>query len=164
VTVVQSVGVWLDATAVLHKPSQAWMWIVLGLVSAAGSATLARLADRVGKRWLVLVTTAVVAACLVALGQVGSLLGLCVVGIPLAACAAARSSAMMALATHVVPAEQRGTLMALRAASVNLGVAAIAKVGGEVHAASDYPSLLWFTAGAVAVSFVLVLLFVHEGQ
>ncbi len=161
-TSVQFAGEWLNESGILPKESQKSMWVILGLASAGGSILLTRYADRVGKRRFVLWTTAGVGICLLALGQVESILGLFLVGLPLCLIAAPRSGALMALISQIVEPRMRGTLMGIRAAAVNLGMGAFAGLGGIIYADQDFTGLLVAASGAVALAFLLVLLCLRE--
>lgn len=161
-TTVQFVGTWLDETGRLPRASQGWMWVSLGLLSAVGSAGLGRLSDRVGKRNYVLWTTLAVALCLVLLARVDGVQGLVAVGTPIAILSASRSAAMLALMSDIVVPRLRGTLLGVRAAAVNLGMAAFAGVGGEVYERAGYPTLLYAAAGGMIVAWACVRGFVRE--
>ncbi|MHC5064910.1 MAG: MFS transporter [Planctomycetota bacterium] len=161
-TAVQFAGEWLNETEILPKESQKSMWVILGLASAGGSLLLTRYADRIGKRRFVLLTTAGVGLCLLALGQVESITGLFLVGLPLSLISAPRSGALMALVSQIVEPRMRGTLMGIRAAAVNLGMGAFAGLGGIIYAGQDFTGLLMAAALAVALAFLLVLLCIRE--
>ena len=83
--------------------------IALGLFSAAGAIGLTRFADRIGKRLFVIVTSAVVAGGLAALPLIDTVPALILAGLPVALCTAARTGAMNALVSGLVPAERRGS-------------------------------------------------------
>jgi multidrug resistance protein len=154
-TTVQFSGEWLHESAILPRERQAMMWIVLGVCSAIGSLVLPRWSDRLGKRAFVLLTTGAVAISLVLLSRVTGVGGLLVVGVALTLLTAARMGPFQALMSEIVPADQRGVLMGIRSAAVNLGMGLTA-FGASLYAAFDYQRLLYAAAAAVAVSYALV--------
>ena len=62
-TTVQLATRWLDESRIVLKDQQGYLWIGLGLVSAAGSFALGRVADLVGKRNFVLGSSVVLLLC-----------------------------------------------------------------------------------------------------
>lgn len=160
-TAVQLAPSWLDRSGILAKERQAFLWIVLGVSTAAGSVVLPRLADRWGKRVVVLATSGGVGLCLVLLRRVDSLAGLWMVGIPLTLLAAARTPSLQALMSEIVASHQRGTLMGLRAVAVNVGNAAFFAAATSIYAERDYASVLLVCVGGVVAAYLLVSWFVR---
>lgn len=148
---------WLDRSALLPKGDQALMWVVLGVVSAAGSAALGGLADKLGKRNFVLWSTGLVAIGFLALAQVHSIWPLVVVGIPVGVLSASRGAALLALVSDLVPSSDRGTLMGLRAAAVNLGTGTVPVAAGYLMDFGGFAAWLYAAALLVALAWLLVL-------
>jgi predicted MFS family arabinose efflux permease len=159
---VQFVGTWLDAGGILPRARQGYLWVGLGLASAAGSAVLGGVADKVGKRRFVLVTTAAMAICFLLLARASGVVGLVALGLPIAVISASRSAALLALISELVEPRMRGTLMGIRAAAVNLGMGAFASVGGLVYEAYGYERFLQVGAAVMAIAYLLVRAFVRE--
>ena len=159
---VQFVGEWLDETRIVVKRQQAWLWIGLGFASALGSILLGRFVDRLGKRRFVLVSTAALAVLLGAMALVRDLPTLLAVGLPMTFVAAARTSAFQALASELVGSTMRGTLMGARSAAVQLGQGVFLQVGGAVYAAHGFGGFLWLSVAAVALSYLLIGVFVRD--
>lgn len=160
-TTVQFAARWLDDSGLLAKEDQAMVWIVLGLSAAAGSLVLPRLGDRIGKRNMVLLTTAAAAVCLLLLSRVETMMGLWIVGMLLTLLAAARTPSLQALMSEIVEPRMRGTLMGLRAAAVNLGAFAFAAAGGEIYRLHGYDALLYLGTAAIVAAYFLVRVFVR---
>jgi DHA1 family inner membrane transport protein len=159
---VQFTGEWLDDTRIVGRQHQAWLWIGLGLSSAIGSILLGRYVDRWGKRTFVLVSTVALTGLLGAMVWVRDLATLLLIGLPMTFVAAARTSAFQALTADLVAPALRGTLMGARSAAVQLGQGAFLRAGGAVYAAHGFDGFLWLSVAAVALSYVLVRVFVRE--
>ena len=161
---VQFLPTWLDDTELLPKGEQGLMWIVLGVVSAAGSAALGGLADKLGKRRYVLWSTGLVAVGFLGLAQVESLWPLVLVGIPVGVLSASRGAALLALVSDLVPSSERGTLMGLRAAAVNLGTGTVPVAAGFLMDGSGFSSWLYGAALLVALAWLLVLVWLKGAR
>ncbi|MDA0373405.1 MAG: MFS transporter [Planctomycetota bacterium] len=158
----QFLGTWLDEVGILAKASQGGMWITLGLVSAVGGMGLTKVADRIGKRAFVLLATAIVGGGLVMLARVEDMSMLVIVGVPVGIVSAARSGALLALVSELVPQGSRGTLMGVRTAAVTLGTGTFPWLAGEVYAAEGFPAFLRIAGISVGVAWVLVRFGVAE--
>ena len=132
-----------------------------GNAKACKSAVINMAQIVIGKRNMVLLTTAAAAVCLILLSRVETLAGLWVVGMLLTLVAAARTPSLQALMSELVEPRMRGTLMGLRAAAVNLGAFAFAALGGEVYRHHGYDALLFLGAAAIVVAYALVRYFVR---
>jgi len=73
--------------------------------------------------------------------------------------AAFRQGPLTALMTEMVPAAERGTFIALRNISSQLGIGATVFVGGILYEKSGYGAVTWLCAAMTAL--VGVLLFTH---
>ena len=161
----QFLGTWLDSVGVIDKAQQSGLWIGLGVVSALGAGLLTRYADLWGKRAFVILTSAIVGVGFLLLSLLPPAAPLLlVVGIPMAACTAARSGAMTSLVSGLVPAERRGSVMTLRTVAVNLGMGLMVWIGGGIvgEGAVEFRLLAGVAAGAVLVSLLLVVRSVKE--
>ena len=157
-TVVQLSGDWMEASGILPKNRQWLVWLILGLCSALGSLGLGWVGDRIGKRRWANIATLGVAVLLLALSTVDGVVGLTMVGVPMAVIAAARTAPFQALISELVPGSTRGTLMGIRSAAVNLGTG----VFPLLFVLGDYKENLYLAAGGVFVSFLLVQLLVKK--
>lgn len=153
---IQFLPTWLDQTGVLRRGSQEWMWLALGVISAVGGAVLGGVSDRTGKRAAVLIATAIVAIGLVLLTQVDSITLLIAVGVPIGMVSAARSGALLALVSELVPQHARGTLMGVRTAAVNLGTGTFAWLAGAIYDGIGFPAFLLVAAACMLAAWVLV--------
>ncbi len=162
-TTVQLAGRWLDEAQLVVKADQGLLWIVLGFAAAVGSLAFGQVADRVGKRNFVLLTSVVLVLCFGTLVRVHSLAGLLPIGLALAVTAAARTGPLQALTSGLVPSYQLGTLMGLRAFAMQLGVFLFAQCV-PTDSSMGFSLVLYAAAGCQLVSYVVIRFGVREGR
>lgn len=156
VAVVQFFGVWLDERNLLTGAAQAWFWLALGLLGGVGGLALGGFIDKLGKHRAVVLASAVVTLGVGLLPVVGSLWTLALVGAPIAIVSAARSGALLALVTELVPEDQRARLMGLRSAAVNLGIGVVPWASGALRESSGANAFFFTNAIVLAVALLLV--------
>ena len=152
-------GAWLDDVGLVPKESQGSLWLVLGLSAALGSFFLGRLGDIFGKKKFVLLTSMTVTLLLVLLTKIETVPALLALGLPIAMITASRTGPLQALMSELVGPGERGTLMGLRAAFMQLGIALFAHFGGVIYEDHGYQRMLYLSAGGVAASWLLLRLF-----
>jgi predicted MFS family arabinose efflux permease len=161
---VQFAADWLDSADLLPKNQHGKLWIAFGLTSAVGSFALGRVADGVGKRNFVLLTSIVLAGCFMLLTRVDApsmMLGL---GFMLALTAAARTGPLQALTSGLVPPQELGALMGLRAFAMQCGIGACTQIAGPLFTASRsagstvraLDSVLLLAAGCQVASYAAI--------
>jgi predicted MFS family arabinose efflux permease len=155
-TPVQFTGPWLDDSGLMPRDRQWPVWLVLGLCAAAGSVWLPRYADRYGKWRFVLITTAPVSVGLILLAGLLSIEGLVLIGIPVALVAAARIGPQQALLSELVPVEQRGTVMGIRAAAVSLATGLAASGGTRLQDQHGFAAVLIAAGLLIGAAYFLV--------
>ena len=163
-TSVQLATRWLDATGVVPKAEQMWLWIGLGLASVLGSATLGRVSDRVGKRSFVLTTSLVLVACFGALSFQPPAWWMLGIGVLLAGSAAARTGPLQALVSGLVPVASLGALMGVRGAVMQFGVFGFALAAAPIGTNLGFGGVLWFAAGCQLLSYLVIRVWVREGR
>lgn len=161
-TVVQMATTWLDSSGIVAKEDQIWVWIGLGLLSVVGSAGFGRISDRVGKRTFVLVTSAILVVCFLALSLAPSPPWLLAIGCLLAIAAAARTGPLQALVSGLVPSEQLGALMGLRGFCMQLGVFLFAMGAAQVAQRLDFQAVLTLATGCQFLSYIAIRIGVRE--
>jgi MFS transporter, DHA1 family, inner membrane transport protein len=161
-TTVQLAGDWMNSANILPKASQWKLWIVLGSASAIGSLALGRLGDRVGKYNFVLLTSVLLVACLVWLGQVDTLAALWPAGLVLAVVAAARTGPLQALVSGLSPRHEQATLMGMRAAAQQAGVFLFAIGAGPLYDTFGFKAVVVMAGACQALSYVAIRLGVKE--
>ncbi|MEQ1630997.1 MAG: MFS transporter [Planctomycetota bacterium] len=162
-TTVQLSSRWLDQEALVHKDQQGWVWVWLGLCAAVGSFAFGRVADRVGKRNFVMLTSTLLVACFVLLARVHTLSLLLPLGIALAVVSSARTGPLQAMTSGLVPSYQLATLMGLRAFVMQLGVfvfAWLVPTDGE----GWFEVVLYTAAACQLASYLAIRFFVREGN
>ena len=133
-----------------------------GLTSLVGAPLAGALADRLGKKPLLIVSGLVLAFCLLVIPRLplGMLLFAC---LGLAGFAiACRMAPLLSIITEIVAPQERGTLLALRNALSQVGIAASTFVSSYFYLYSGYGVVGLFSAALVIVSTLLVLLLVGE--
>jgi DHA1 family inner membrane transport protein len=153
------VGQWLNGHFGLPTRTIGWVFMLGGVV-AVGSAPLGGiLSDRWQKRSISIASNLVLAAAvaLVPLLPWGIWL-LAVFGVT-SLCAAFRQGPLTALMTELVPTAQRGSFIALRNISSQMGIASAAFVGGILFERHGYGAVT--TLCAVMTLLVAILLATH---
>jgi MFS transporter, DHA1 family, inner membrane transport protein len=158
------IGEWLNRAFGLPTRTIGWVFMLGGVV-AVGSAPLGGiLSDRWGKRAVSIASNILLAA---AVGLVPFLpWGVALLGVFGAASlgAAFRQGPLTALMTEMVPAAQRGSFIALRNISSQVGIGATAYVGGVLFQKSGYATVTWLCAVMTAAVAVLLATHIVEPQ
>ena len=161
-TVIQLATSWLDDEGIVSKEQQVWVWVGLGALSVVGSALFGRLADRVGKRRFVLITSGVLVVCFFALSRAWGVDYLLPIACVLAVAAAARTGPLQALVSGLVPSEQLGALMGLRGFCMQLGVFLFAFGAAGVGERLGFRGVLFLGAVCQAGSYLAIRIGVRE--
>lgn len=153
------IGEWLNRSFGLRTGTIGWVFMLGGLV-AVGSAPLGgTLSDRWGKRTVSIASNILLAlaVALVAFLPWGwgllAVFGLASLG------AAFRQGPLTALMTEMVPGSQRGSFIALRNISSQLGIGSTAYLGGVLFQRSGYAAVTLLCAAMTAA--VVILLATH---
>ena len=154
-------GRWLDRSGLVPKEAQGQVWIALGLCSAIGSFVFGRVADRVGKRNFVLLTSALLVGCLLGVTRSGSLATLAPIGLAAAVVASARTGPLQALTSGLVPSYQLATLMGLRSFAMQFGVYLFAEAM-PTEGEDWYATVVYSAVGCQVASYALIRWFVRE--
>jgi predicted MFS family arabinose efflux permease len=153
------IGQWLNGSFGLSTRTIGWVFMLGGVV-AVGSAPLGGiLSDRWGKRAVSMLSNIVLVVALAMIPFLPwgwTLLG----AFALASLGAAfRQGPLTALMTEMVPAAQRGSFIAMRNISSQMGIGATAYVGGLLFQHSGYAAVTTLCAAMTAV--VVLLLATH---
>jgi DHA1 family purine base/nucleoside efflux pump-like MFS transporter len=153
------IGQWLNSTFALPTRTIGWVFMLGGIV-AVGSAPLGGiLSDRWGKRAISIASNIVLAVAVAFVPFLPWGWGLLGVFALASLGAAFRQGPLTALMTEMVPAAQRGSFIALRNISSQMGIGATAYLGGVLFQRSGYAAVT--TLCAVMTAAVVVLLATH---
>ena len=143
-------GSWLGKTYHLETRKIGYIFIGVGFVSLLGSLAAGPIADRYGKRGLSIISTAVLSAMLLLIPVTGwgpVLLGTFLVA---SLAYAFRQGPLQALATELVPREARGTLVAVRTTTSQVGIAISTAACGLLYDRYGYAAV-----GALSAALTL---------
>ena len=150
------VGQWLHGSFDLPTRTIGWVFMLGGVV-AVGSAPLGGiLSDRWGKRGISIASNVLLATAVAFVPFLPWGLGLLAVFGFASLGAAFRQGPLTALMTELVPAAQRGSFIALRNISSQLGIAVAAYAGGVLFQQYGYVAVTSLCAAMTAVVAILL--------
>lgn len=138
-----------------------WLITATLLASAVATPSLSRLADMHGKRRMMLVSLAVMAAGSV-LGAVGGSLGLLILARVLQGCGMALIPIGMSIMRDELPRERLGAAVALMSATLGIGAAVGLPVSGLIYTHFGWHALFWISAVLAVVMLVAVRIVIPE--
>jgi predicted MFS family arabinose efflux permease len=158
------IGQWLNSSFGLPTRTIGWVFMLGGIV-AVGSAPLGGiLSDRWGKRAVSIASNVLLAVAVAFVPFLPWGLGLLGAFALASLGAAFRQGPLTALMTEMVPAPQRGSFIALRNISSQMGIGATAYVGGVLFQRSGYAAVTSLCAVMTAVVVVLLATHIVEPQ
>ncbi len=158
------IGEWLNSRFGLSTSTIGWVFMLGGIV-AIGSAPLGGiLSDRWGKRAVSIFSNILLAVALAFVPFLPWGLGLLGVFALASLGAAFRQGPLTALMTEMVPAAQRGSFIASRNISSQMGIGATAYLGGVLFQRSGYAAVTSLCAMMTAVVVVLLTTHIVEPQ
>lgn len=158
------IGQWLNTHFDIPTRTIGWVFMLGGLVAVGSSPLGGNLADRLGKRPVSIASNVILAvsiACIPFLHW-GLWLLLAFAGTSLGA--AFRQGPLTALMTEMVPGAQRGSFIALRNIASQLGIGAVALVGGLLYQQHGYVAVTTLCAVMTAVVAILLATHIVEPQ
>ena len=138
------------------------IFLLCGLASLAGAPLSGIVADRWAKKPLLVCSGFVLSACVATVPNLAWGTGLFVVLALTGLSIAFRMAPLLAITTELVNPGERGTFLALRNALSQLGIAACTLGASYFFASGGYVKVGLFSAGLLAISSVVILLFVKE--
>ncbi len=139
------VGVWLAGDGV-GVEQLGILFMVAGLAATLAAPLSGWLADRLGKRALILGANLLLAPLFVIISNLQWGLALFLFVGVLSITAAARQAPLHALTTELVSSEVRGSYIAVRNAASQLGIAVTAAVSAAAFDQSGFGTVAWITA------------------
>ncbi len=134
-----------------------WAFLPSGIIWSVLPAQLGRLADRFGRKPLMILGLVVSAATMLILPSLTSILGLALLWAVLALCFAAGDPAEQALVADLTSGDQRGRAYGLYVMASDIGAALGPLGGGWLYDAYD-PSVPFLANGVILLLCALVLL------
>ncbi|HUY13043.1 MAG TPA: MFS transporter [Terriglobia bacterium] len=132
-----------------------WVFMLGGLVAVMGAPLGGVLADRWGKRSVSIASNILLAASIAIVPLVSHIIPLLLVFAFTSLGAAFRQGPVTALMTELVPAAQRGSFIAFRNISSQLGIGAAALLGGVLYQRYGYFAVTTLCATMTAIVAIL---------
>jgi len=153
------IGQWLNSSFGLPTRTIGWVFMLGGIVAVGSSPLGGILSDRWGKRAVSIASNILLAVAVAFVPFLPWGLGLLGVFALASLGAAFRQGPLTALMTEMVPAAQRGSFIAMRNISSQMGIGATAYLGGVLFQRSGYAAVT--SLCAVMTAAVVILLATH---
>jgi len=158
------IGQWLNNRFDVPTRTIGWVFMLGGLVAVAGAPLGGILSDRWGKRAVSIASNVLLAVSVALVPFLHWGIWLLVVFATTSLGAAFRQGPLTALMTEMVPAARRGTFIALRNISSQLGIGAVALVGGMLYQRHGYIAVTTLCAAMTALVAILLTTHIAEPQ
>jgi predicted MFS family arabinose efflux permease len=158
------IGQWLNNRFDVPTRTIGWVFMLGGLVAVAGAPLGGILSDRWGKRAVSIASNVLLAVSVALVPFLHWGIWLLVVFATTSLGAAFRQGPLTALMTEMVPAARRGTFIALRNISSQLGIGAVALVGGMLYQRHGYVAVTTLCAAMTALVAILLTTHIAEPQ
>jgi predicted MFS family arabinose efflux permease len=148
----------------LHVPIQqvGLIFFWSGLASLIGAPVAGILADRFGKRVMLIISGLILAPCLAMIPALSVGLGLLICLALAGLTIAFRMAPLLSIATELVSSRERGTLLALRNASSQLGIAISTFISSYCYLYGGYQAVGFFASSQALVSTLLTWCLIRE--
>ncbi|MBT5871940.1 MAG: MFS transporter [Candidatus Latescibacteria bacterium] len=157
------VGTWLRDAYGLSTDRIGLIFLASGAAALIGSPVAGAIADRLGKRLVVVTSSIVMAVCLAGIPWITSSLPLVFVGFIITGISGAfRQAPLQALITGLASDEDRGTLIALKNTFAEIGIAVGTALSGFLYVAWGYGAVGLTSATMAVVAAVMIGLGVKE--
>ncbi len=158
------IGQWLNNRFDIPTRTIGWVFMLGGLVAVASAPLGGIVSDRWGKRAVSIASNVLLAAAVALLPFLGWGIGLLMVFGATSLGAAFRQGPLTALMTELVPATQRGSFIALRNIASQIGIGAVALVGGILYQWHGYFAVTTLCAAMTALVAILLATHIVEPQ
>jgi predicted MFS family arabinose efflux permease len=149
-------GVWLTSKFGMSVAAIGAVFMLTGAASVIGALAGGWLADRLGKRSMIALSSVLLAMILFAVNLVQTRTGVflfCALG---GLAMALREGPFQALISELAPANERGAYIALRNATSQLAIAAAAVICGLLFERNGFVAVAYFAAGCSVVASGMV--------
>lgn len=158
------IGQWLHDHFGIATAGVTLVFMVGGIASVIGAPLGGIFSDRWGKRSVSILSNALLAVAIALVPLLPWGAGLFVLFGATGLAAAFRQGPLTALMTEMVPAAQRGSFIAARNISSQLGIAAVALVGGVLYENYGYAAVTTLCAAMTALVAILLATHIVEPQ
>lgn len=156
------IGQWLNSRFDLATRTIGWVFMLGGLVAVAGAPLGGILSDRWGKRAVSIASNVLLALSVVLIPFLHWGVWLLVAFAGASLGAAFRQGPLTALMTEMVPGAQRGSFIALRNISSQMGIGAVALVGGVLYQHHGYVAVTTLCAAMTVLVAILLATHIDE--
>jgi DHA1 family purine base/nucleoside efflux pump-like MFS transporter len=153
------IGQWLHSHFGVPTRTIGWVFMLSGLVAVASAPLGGTLSDTLGKRRISIASNVLLACAVLAVPFFDWGAGLLIAFSVASLAAAFRQGPLTALMTEMVPPAQRGSFIALRNISSQLGIGATVMLGGLLYQWRGYAAVT--TMCALMTGLVAILLATH---
>lgn len=158
------IGQWLNNRFEIPTRTIGWVFMLGGLVAVGGAPLGGMLSDRWGKRNVSIASNVLLALAVALVPFLPWGIWLLIVFGATSLGAAFRQGPLTALMTELVPSAQRGSFIALRNISSQLGIAAAALAGGVLYQHHGYVAVTTLCAAMTALVAILLATHIVEPQ
>ncbi|MBI4166892.1 MAG: MFS transporter [Acidobacteria bacterium] len=158
------IGQWLNSHFGIPTRTIGWVFMLSGLVAMASAPMGGTLSDKLGKRPVLIASNVLLACAFVAVPFLDWGVWLLFAFSLTSLAAAFRQGPLTALMTELVPPAQRGSFIALRNISSQLGIAAAATVGGLLYQWRGYAAVAAMCAAMTVLVALLLTTHIVEPQ
>ncbi len=156
------IGQWLNDHFHVGTGSITWVFALGGFASVIGAPLGGFLADRWGKRYVSIASNVLLALAVAMIPFQRWGLALMMVFSATGLGAGLRQGPLTALMTELVPGNQRGSFIALRNVSSQLGIGTVAFVGGLLYQRHGYLAVTTLCAAMAALVAILLTTHITE--
>ena len=158
------IGQWLNSHFDIPTRTIGWVFMLGGLVAVGGAPLGGNLSDRWGKRSVSIASNVILAISIALIPFLQWGVWLLLVFATASLGAAFRQGPLTALMTEMVPGAQRGSFIALRNIASQLGIGAVALVGGLLYQHQGYVAVTTVCAAMTAIVAILLATHIVEPQ
>jgi predicted MFS family arabinose efflux permease len=158
------IGQWLNNRFGIPTRTVGWVFMLGGLVAVGGAPLGGMVSDRWGKRAVSIASNVLLGLAVALMPFFSWGIGLLAIFSATSMSAAFRQGPLTALMTELVPPQQRGSFIALRNISSQLGIGAAAFLGGILYQGYGYGAVTTLCAAMTGLVAILLATFIVEPE